>query len=269
MINKINLRQATLLLCTSIFLSGCSLFGGKPAATPAPTPMVEKLTPDKAPFTTLTITADEQSGVISGHTFTMSLSNLNPSQNTLEYVLLYDLPDGRQQGIPGSVTLGGKTSISRNDLLMGSCSKTCRFDDGVTKGTIEITYRDASGNATGDALGNWHLQSKDKILSNVDDTFEFEPTKTTTGWFVTMTSFGLPSPAKGNLLAGPYTVTSSVVGARIPGTVTFKSNGAGQNATIYLWDGSSWQALTTTSASADLISATAPNIGTFVLASAQ
>lgn len=262
-------QKVLLLVASGIFLSGCTLPWAKPAATPVPTPEAQRLTPDNAPFTTLTITSDKKSGSVSGHTFTMAISNIDASQKTLEYVLLYDLPDGRQQGIPGSIDTSGKSSITRDDLLMGSCSKVCRFDDGVTKGTIELTYRDASGNATGDALGDWHLQSSDKLLTSVDGSFQFQQTKSSPGWFVTMTSFGLPQKVTGKLLAGPFAVTTSSSGSKVPGLVTFKSPNLVAGATISLWDGISWKSLATKSASGDTISAEAPTIGTFALVSSS
>lgn len=260
----VNIRLIILILFSSVLLSGCSLLASK-KTTPTPTPIAQRLTAELAPFTTLTITADKKTGGISGHTFTMNLSNLDGKAKTLEYLLLYDLPDGRQQGIPGSIELGGKTSITRDDLLMGSCSKTCRFDEGVTKGTIELTYRDSSGGALGNILGDWHLQSGDKKLTSVDGLFLFQMGKQVSGWFVTMTSLGLPSKASGKLLWGPYTVTSSAAGVRISGTVSLKVSEAPQGATIYLWDGTFWKNLTTTS-SGDSLSAEAPSLGTFIVA---
>lgn len=261
-------KNFVFLILASVLLSGCSLPWSKPTATPTPTPQAQRLTPDKAPFTTLTITPDKKSGSVSGHTFTMNITGLDASQKTLEYVLLYDLPDGRQQGIPGSIALEGKSSLTRDDLLMGSCSKVCRFDDGVKKGTIELTYRNEMGDATGDALGDWHLQSGEKILTSVDNTFEFQTPKAPAGWVVTMTSFGLPAKINGRLLVGPFTLTSSST-LKTPGTVTFKSSGAGQGAAISMWDGSSWRPLATKSASGDSISADAPSLGTFVLLSSS
>jgi hypothetical protein len=253
-------KLITIIFLSSFLLSGCSLIPGNKTPAPTPTPQAAQLTPETAPFATLTITADKKTGGISGHTFTMNLSNLSVQAKSIEYLLLYDLPDGRQQGIPGTIDLSGKTTITRDDLLMGSCSKVCRFDDGVTKGTIQLTYRDASGGSVGDILGDWHLQAQDKKLTSVDGAFEFQPSKKTAGWFVTMTSLGLPAKIpEGKLIAGPYTVTASTK-TDIPGTVSFRNAVAGSASDIYYWNTGNWEKLP---------SSQAPSVSTFILVSPQ
>lgn len=263
-------RLGLFLLATSLFLAGCSLpfgLGQKSTPTPSPTPEVQILTPEKAPYTRLTLTADKQTGVISGHTLTLSLMNLDARAQVLEYLLLYDLPDGRQQGVPGKIDLTGQSSITRDDLLMGTCSKTCRFDEGVTKGTIELTYRDGSGATLGDIIGDWHLQNGDKILTSVDDSFEYAMLSRPSGWFVTESNLGLPAAMSGKLVAGPFVVTGSGSVA-LSGTATFKLTQPVTGLKFYLWDGKSWQELTNNlKVDGQNVSVSSPSLGTFVVIS--
>jgi hypothetical protein len=256
-------KQIVCLSVAAVFLTGCSLFTKSPPA-PSPTPQVQKLTLDQAPYTTLTISADKKSGLLTGHTFTMKINKLKTDQPTLEYVLLYELPSGAPQGIPGTLDISRQTEIIRDDLLMGSCSKVCRFDDGVTKGTLQMTYRDSSGNAIGDITGDWHLQNNENPLSSGDASFNYELAKPIKGWFVTMSSLGLPnkSPA-GVVAAGPFFVSASS-GDKAAGKVAFKSASIQNGSKIYQWDGSTWIELTTTVAG-DTATAAAQTLGTFIL----
>ncbi|KKT74076.1 MAG: hypothetical protein UW69_C0049G0009 [Microgenomates group bacterium GW2011_GWA2_44_7] len=255
------------VITTAILLAGCSLpFGAKKnSPTPTPSSQGERLTLQQAPFTTLTVTANKESGVVTGHTFAMQLQNLLTTPKTLEYLILYDLPDDRQQGIPGSIELTGSNSASRKDLFMGSCSKTCRYDQGVANGTVQLTYRDESGGAIGDIIGNWHLQTGNKLLTSVSSDFIFEMDAKPSGWFITMTGLGLPAPLENKVIGGPYVITSSGA-SNLSGVVKFKLTSPSNGAKILLWDSQRWKELNINlKLDGQIISASTDSLGTFVV----
>lgn len=67
---------------------------------------------DDRPVASLTPTAD-------GHWLNLKVDKINIPAATMDYELLYDLPDGRTQGVPGTITLNGLKVIERK-LLLGS-----------------------------------------------------------------------------------------------------------------------------------------------------
>jgi hypothetical protein len=91
-----------------------------------------------SPVASLTPTAD-------GHWLNMVVTKLNPmvemhNAATMDYELLYKLPDGRTQGVPGTIKLTGQESIE-NDLLLGSeSSGKFRYDEGVEQGTFTLRF---------------------------------------------------------------------------------------------------------------------------------
>ena len=66
---------------------------------------------DKRPVTTLAPSAD-------GHWLKLKIEKYEGLGETLDYELLYQLPDGRTQGVPGTITLAKESEIER-DLLLG------------------------------------------------------------------------------------------------------------------------------------------------------
>jgi len=129
---------------------------------------------------------------------------------SLDYELLYSLPDGRTQGVPGSVKIETK-SIER-DLLLGSeSSGKFRYDEGVKDGTLTIRFRDAKGKLLAKFSTKFSLlQDTDKLVS-VEGDFEYVLEKESKDWFVVMQTFGLPDEkdASQEIISGPYGVFSS------------------------------------------------------------
>lgn len=142
--------------------------------------------PDR-PVASLTPSAD-------GHTLKMVIDKIKiQGAKTVDYELLYDLPDGRTQGVPGTVDVSSGAKIER-DLLLGSeSSGKKRYDEGVEKGTFNLRFRNDKGKLIAKFSTDFHLQSKTKMISTVDDnvvyTLDKVPTK---GFFVTMSTFGIP-----------------------------------------------------------------------------
>lgn len=112
--------------------------------------VVVELSFDKRPVVSLTPSAD-------GHWLKLKVEKVDKTANMLDYELLYSLPDGRTQGVPGSVTLDGRDMFER-DLLLGSeSSGKFRYDEGVKNGTITIRLRDKKGKLMGKVGGGFSL----------------------------------------------------------------------------------------------------------------
>ncbi|MBI3396911.1 hypothetical protein HY045_00380 [Candidatus Woesebacteria bacterium] len=224
-------------LPVGIFLVGLLVFGGvflmlrgsssKTSNDQQVDEAVPEITLTQRPVTSLTPSGD-------GHWLKMKIDSIKVKAATLDYELLYSLPDGRSQGVPGTVNLNGKTSVSR-DLLLGSeSSGHFRYDEGVDQGALTVRFRNDSGKLVGKLSTKFHLQSKVAGLASVDGKFTFKLNKTPTkDFYVTMETFGLPNSLSGGLSSGPYGVFSSAVVAQ-PGTVTL--DGTIQRATSGGWE---------------------------------
>lgn len=208
------------------------LFVKKPAEVTEEeeTALIEVALADR-PYTTLTPTDD-------GHWLGLSIEKINiPGAESLDYELLYNLPTGEPQGVPGTIMLDGQSSITR-DLLLGSeSSGKFRYDEGVEQGTLTLRFRNDKGKLLVKFVSKFHLQSGEEELTHVDGGFGYIlkkiPTKT---YFVTMDTFGVPGELpSGNVSGGPVAVLSSATVAQ-PGTVEM-------NGQVHMWDGSVWEAL--------------------------
>lgn len=195
------------------------------------------------PVTTLTPSSD-------GHWLELNITKIKVKASSLDYELLYDLPDGRTQGVPGSIKLQGLSMVER-DLLLGSeSSGKYRYDEGVQKGTITIRYRDDKGKLVAKFSTEFHLQTDTKKLTSTDGKFSYELDKNPAkAYFVTMETFGYPGVASGDVTGGPYGVfkgeakvntakgTLPVTTSSFPGSV--KLSGA----SIYKTEGEDWKKL--------------------------
>ena len=70
-------------------------------------------------------------------------SNLNKASN-VQYMLSYQ-SNGVEQGVGGSLSLGGENSTQR-ELLFATCSSgVCRYHTGITNAKLEITITNKAG----------------------------------------------------------------------------------------------------------------------------
>ena len=178
------------------------------------------------PITSLTPSAD-------GHWLKLKIEKIKVSAKTLDYELLYQLPDGRTQGVPGTVKLTGENSFIR-DLLLGSeSSGKFRYDEGVEEGTLTLRFRDDKGKLLAKFSAKFHLQSNTKEITSVDGklkaTLNKLPSK---AFFVTMETFGVPGSVE-SVNGGPYGIFTSTV-EKLTGEV--KLSGASPKT----WNGSAW-----------------------------
>lgn len=210
---------------------------GASTPTPTPTPIVDEVAPDvpfdQRPYVSLTPRSD-------GHWLKLSITGVNKvvGAATIDYILEYRTSADVNQGVPGTVKLSGITTIDR-DLLLGSeSSGKFRYDDGVSKGTLTLRFRDTSGKLLGKLSTDFHLQDKaDDTFTSVDGAFSYKLDKVAKkGYFVTLNTLGVIEGVKGEVANGPYGVFTSETTA-FPGKVTLEGT------TINRWGESKWNAL--------------------------
>lgn len=217
-----------LLVIGVIVILGVILFIKKGKSQPAveEEEIITEIPLEKRPVASLTPSED-------GHWLKLKISKIQIEAASLDYELLYKLPDGRTQGVPGNITLGGSTDLER-DLLLGSeSSGKFRYDEGVEGGTLTLRFRNANGKLTGKLVTEFRLLKDTVDLASSDGKFEIKlDKKVKTSFFIVMESFGLPGGIA-NVKSGPYGVFSSV-DALLSGTITMEGK-------PYFWDGSSWE----------------------------
>jgi len=169
-----------------------------------------------------------------GHWLKLKVNKIVIDALTLDYELLYKLPDGRTQGVPGSVKLNGQSLIERELLLGSESSGKFRYDEGVEGGTLSLRFRDAKGKLIAKLSTEFALLSDNK-LSSVDGLFKYNVSKTTSDFFVVMQTFGLEELPASQVVFGPYGVFSATGDAK--GSPSGFSN-------ILFWNGTSWTAPT-------------------------
>ncbi len=198
---------------------------------------------DKRPFVSLVPSED-------GHWLKLSVSGIKIEAKTLDYELLYKLPDGRTQGVPGTVELK-ETSFKRDILLGSESSGKFRYDEGVKEGTLTLRFRDGMGKLVGKLSGGFTLQSESNLLSSLDGKFNYELLEAPKGvYFVVTDTFGAPVAPEFKVAAGPYGIFAST-DKKVLGNVKNAS------APVYYLDGKSWSKLDSQKSS---------NIGVFAFA---
>lgn len=182
---------------------------------------------EERPYVSLTPRSD-------GREFTLDISRIKNTQ-TIEYELVY-LSQGLSRGVIGSLDLKGETSISRK-LLLGTCSRdVCKYDEGVTEGTLTLRFRGADG--VRKFVSDFHLQKGDKELNSIDGKFKFTGKFSPGAFYITMPTGGLPGPVEGEVIAGPYGIFTSGPTTVKEGRVSFE--GLDSSVKIYSWTGKTW-----------------------------
>lgn len=165
--------------------------------------MLEVSFSDK-PFASLTPTSD-------GHYINLKVEKIKlPKATSLDYELLYSLPDGRTQGVPGTIDLSGKDSFERKLLLGSESSGKFRYDEGVEEGTLTIRLRDSKGKLLAKFSTKFHLQSNTQEVSSIDGDFVYKLDKKSKGlFFITMETFGVMDNSLTTVESGPYGIFTS------------------------------------------------------------
>ncbi len=132
-------------------------------ATEDETSLIEVSLSDR-PITSLTPSDD-------GHWLTLLVERITIDAASLDYELLYKLPDGRTQGVPGSITLKGEDEIERELLLGSESSGKFRYDEGVDKGTLTLRFRNDKGKLIAKFSTEFALLSGVSELASIDGDF--------------------------------------------------------------------------------------------------
>lgn len=169
----------------------------KGTATPTNQPeVVMDLPQSQWPVVSLTPTTDPAIPNSLGHLLDFKVQKIQvPGATTMDYLLVYNTTDGGQQGVPGTIKLTG-ADIDKNLLLGSESSGHFRFDDGVSQGTITVTFRNGSGKSMGKISSDFHLQTGEIGLASIDGKFKYNLDKLAKGvYFVTMPTFVQPADA--------------------------------------------------------------------------
>lgn len=172
-----------------------------------------------------------------GHWLTLKIEKIEIDAVSLDYELLYKLPDGRTQGVPGTITLKGESQIERELLLGSESSGKFRYDEGVENGTLTLRFRNKKGKLLVKFSTEFSLLSETSDLVSVDGKFAYTLDKLSEEvFFVVMETFGAYN--QGDPEAGPYGVFASEEGP-FPGVVKI-SEGSGH---IFRWNNTLWEGL--------------------------
>jgi hypothetical protein len=213
------------------------------------------------PYVTLIPRAD-------GKELNLSITGIVDAK-TLEYELTYlagDPNNQLQRGVVGSVDLAGKTDYQKA-ILLGSCSKNvCKYDEGVTEGTLALTLRSSEG-AIQKYESAFHLQkgSEGKAgLTSGEGNFKLVSANLPAAYYLTLSTIGLFQTPSGKIIAGPYGVFTSA-SSRITGQVSLRLAESSSRPSVYVWQNKQWQKLTSgLETDGEVVSVSTDRLGTFV-----
>jgi hypothetical protein len=144
-----------------------------------------------------------------GHWLKLKIEKIKvEGATTLDYELLYTLPDGRVQGVPGTLKIEGDVI---RDLLLGSeSSGKFRYDEGVETGTITVRFRNSKGKLIGRLSSKFRMQTGEKVLMSEDESFKYQLDTLPKGvYFVTMVPFAEPNPSSVVIYQNDYAIFAS------------------------------------------------------------
>lgn len=192
-----------LLLLGVLVLVGVILFvKGRKTETADKDEKAPEVAFENRPIASLTPSQD-------GHWLKLKVEKIKIKAKTLDYELLYNLPDGRTQGVPGTVEIGSVSSIDR-DLLLGSeSSGKFRYDEGVKEGMLTLKFRNEKGKLSAKFATNFALLSETKELKSKDGKFSFTLDEDSDAFFVVMETFGAPDGYPSGIILGPYGIFDS------------------------------------------------------------
>lgn len=182
---------------------------------------------EKRPFVSLIPTKD-------GHWLNLKIENLKiEGAYSVDYELLYTLPDGRMQGVPGTIVLDTEGQVIKRELLLGSeSSGKFRYDEGVKEGTLSLRFRDREGKLI-TRFSTTFLLLKGEDVDFESGLFSGKVKKSKNSpYFVVMKTFGFSlQPEKTQNIIGPFGVFSS------DQSLSFESISISEGKNIYFFDG--------------------------------
>jgi hypothetical protein len=154
----------------------------------------------------------------------------------LDYELVYQVPGGVQQGVPGSVTLGDRSEFEAELLLGSESSGKFRYDEGVEEGTLTLRFRNEDGQLLTRFITEFHLQTGTDLLTSSEGQFNYVLDSNSVDYFITMNTVGIPGEYTGNISGGPFGVFTSSA-KKLPGKIDSGFN------EIFYWNGENWEKL--------------------------
>lgn len=183
---------------------------------------------DKRPFVSLIPSKD-------GHWLKLRVEGIKIEADSFDYEILYQLPDGRTQGVPGTVKLTGDNVFERDILLGSESSGKYRYDEGVKGGTLTLRFRDGKGKLVGKLSTDFNLVSNEQTLSLSNSDFKYfldEAYKDS--YFVLINTFGVSIPLNFKPSLGPYGIFASDDKKAFPGKLSLDGGN------IYRLENNSW-----------------------------
>lgn len=75
----------------------------------------------------------------------IQISGIESDVESVEYELTYITGSGLPRGVLGKITVNGQKEISRNDIVLGTCSSgKCVYDTGVKSVDLSLKFNTAS-----------------------------------------------------------------------------------------------------------------------------
>lgn len=126
-----------------------------------------------------------------GHWLKFEIKKILIDAATLDYEMTYKVPDGRTQGVPGTVKLTSEEDIEK-DLLLGSeSSGKFRYDEGVERGNVVLRFRDDNGKLVAKFETEFTLQTGSNEISCPIGIYTLDEINKG-AFFVTMDTIGYP-----------------------------------------------------------------------------
>lgn len=210
------------------------------------TPLVER------PFVALIPRAD-------GKEFTMEISRIKNTK-TIEYEVVY-LSQGLSRGVIGSIETNGENEVSRK-MLLGSCSKdVCKYDEGVEEGTLTLRFRGTDG--VQKFTTDFHLQQGKQDLTSMDNKFKLSGKFSSTTYYLTMSTIGLPEEVTAKIVGGPYGIFTAGSSTVKNVSLILSLNEQSTTAKLFLFNGKSSVEQTGTKIDNENLTGTVNSLGTF------
>lgn len=240
------LSVISLVLVSSVMLSGCGLFKKKAPQTEEE-PLrslinepVNQIPVSQRPYVTMVPSND-------GRNIELVVAGLNKPASSAEFELEYTSGD-LIQGAFGSIDLAGESGSY--DILLGSCSTggTCTYHEDVTGGSAIVSLQGEEDYAI---KFNWRLQEtaeSNGLFGSQDQKIQLEGEDlfANSNYVVISETSGPPVPPEGEILSGPYGVfPANGTTDNTQATVNLRLSEATDSAQILGWDGNAWVELDT------------------------
>ena len=82
-------------------------------------------------------------------TISLKINGIPADIETIEYELTYTTGTGLPRGVLGKIKTNGQSSVTRDDIDLGTCSRgKCVYDTGVTSVSLALKFSSTSGNSS-------------------------------------------------------------------------------------------------------------------------